>query len=235
MMPLGRIIMHNLDSATRLVALDGCESTHGTESHDVHVCCCEAPDPSNGHDGGGRPRSSGSSRARSSRPPVSDLKLRSLDTSALVSYVIVVHHDFLRTSLPFIKNVGHEVARIHGPNEPRLVPLAALVTTFADTLLAHIDDEEEWFYGSALGATPDPSCVSTAWGSLANDHRTIDQLLRQIRTVSDDYRCPEGACASYSEFFAAMRHMDRDFIRHDHIEHKILMPRFKLDAPLEHA
>ena len=73
-----------------------------------------------------------------------------------------------------------------------------------------------------------PACFASVKHPIANmmaEHDEAGTLLSQIRSLSDGFRAPEGACATFQALYRALEEFERDLHRHVHIENNILFPR----------
>ena len=59
---------------------------------------------------------------------------------------------------------------------------------------------------------------------LLAEHDTAGELLERMRELSDDYRVPEGGCASYRALFHGLEELERDLHLHVHKENNVLFP-----------
>ena len=83
---------------------------------------------------------------------------------------------------------------------------------------------------SKLEKTDGP--VTFSFGRLANpikamlaEHDLVGDLFKEIRTLTDDYTPPEGACGSYRAMLNGLQEMENDLHIHIHKENNILFPR----------
>jgi len=60
---------------------------------------------------------------------------------------------------------------------------------------------------------------------MIHEHDTAGNLLRDMRTRSDGYQPPPGACTSYKTLYSALAEFERDLHQHIHLENNILFPR----------
>ncbi len=156
--------------------------------------------------------------------PVADP--RTLSTPRLVAHIIARHHEYLRHALPFVQGLAVKVARVHGDHHPRLCELSSAVGTLTETLLAHLDQEEETLFPLLLGKSRDDSAVQRLLHQMQDEHLTVAKTLEEIRTSSADFVIPEWACNSYRTLFAELRQIESDIFTHVHLENHVLVPRF---------
>jgi regulator of cell morphogenesis and NO signaling len=70
------------------------------------------------------------------------------------------------------------------------------------------------------------------FGAVANpirmmefEHDHAGDALERIRTLTGDYRVPEGACNTYRAMLDGLRQLEQDMHLHVHKENNILFPR----------
>jgi regulator of cell morphogenesis and NO signaling len=164
-------------------------------------------------------------RAIADRAP-RDLDPGALSTPELIRHVVDRHHRYLRATLPALRPLADKVARVHGPHEPRLVPLAATFHAIADALVPHLDQEEEILFPALTAAVPDAAVVARELASMHEDHLAVGTMLGELRDLSDGFTTPEWGCTSYRTLMAELEALELDVLRHVHLENHVLMPRF---------
>jgi regulator of cell morphogenesis and NO signaling len=60
---------------------------------------------------------------------------------------------------------------------------------------------------------------------MEHEHDSAGNALRAMRTSSNGYVAPEGACASYQALYRAIVEFEADLHQHIHLENNILFPR----------
>lgn len=147
---------------------------------------------------------------------------RQLSTRALLARIIGKHHDYLRQTLPLVTPLAAKVARVHGGREPNLLRLAAAVQELAQTLDAHMDDEEQvLFPGLAEGRDMTAELLE-----MLEEHRAVAVILDRIDEASGGFRSPDWACASFRALSRQLVALDADIREHVHLENHVLLPRF---------
>jgi regulator of cell morphogenesis and NO signaling len=155
-----------------------------------------------------------------------DADPRALSTPELIGYVVDRHHRYLRGTLPGLRPLADKVARVHGPHNPKLVPLAATFHAIADALLPHLDQEEQVLFPALTSAAPDAAVVDRELRSMHEDHLAVGTKLGELRELSDGFSTPEWGCTSYRTLMAELEALEIDVLRHVHLENHVLMPRF---------
>lgn len=154
--------------------------------------------------------------------------VRALSSPALIQHILAHYHAPLRKALPFLRMLAAKVARVHGEHNPRLVELDEVVAQLAETLEAHIDDEEATLFPAMSdGERRDLSSLLT---STRDEHETVGELLGRMRSATGEYGVPDWACNSYRTLFRELERLEADVLRHVHLENHVLLPRFGGDA-----
>ncbi len=156
--------------------------------------------------------------------PVADP--RELSTPRLIDHIVARHHAYLRKTLPFVEQLAHKVARVHGEHDPRLRELATLVADLWETLEPHLDVEEGSLFPALTSPTPDSKRIARETRAMHDDHLRVGEMLTCMRTLADDYAVPDWACGSYRALISELRAIELDTLRHVQIENHVLMPRF---------
>jgi regulator of cell morphogenesis and NO signaling len=110
------------------------------------------------------------------------------------------------------------------------------VNALAGELSTHMLKEEQVLFprlksieeAAKIGPTARPA----VFGSLINpirhmmeDHDDTGELLRSIRSLTNEYRPPAGACMSFQALYSGLADLERDVHQHIHLENNILFPR----------
>jgi len=150
---------------------------------------------------------------------------RELSTPRLIAYIISKHHEYLRQALPFVRGLAAKVSRVHREHNPKLQELDAAVAKLCDTLIAHIDDEEQVLFPALTAPT---TAATGLLASMMSEHLAVAALLEAIRAATDNFMLPDWACNSYRTLFAELEQIERDTFAHVHVENHVLQPRFSL-------
>jgi regulator of cell morphogenesis and NO signaling len=60
---------------------------------------------------------------------------------------------------------------------------------------------------------------------MMEEHDDAGELLRAIRSVTNNFQLPSGACTSFQTLYAGLQQHEEDLHRHVHLENNILFPR----------
>jgi regulator of cell morphogenesis and NO signaling len=74
--------------------------------------------------------------------------------------------------------------------------------------------------------------IPPPFGTVANpirmmmaEHDSAGDVLREIRTASNDYTPPADACMTFQTVYRALAEFEADLHQHIHLENNILFPR----------
>ncbi len=60
---------------------------------------------------------------------------------------------------------------------------------------------------------------------MTRDHDFAGNLMAEIRTLSQNYTPPAGACPTFRAFYAGLHEFEQNLHQHIHLESNILFPR----------
>lgn len=139
----------------------------------------------------------------------------------LVDHIVQRYHATLRKILPHLHQLIGKVASTHGDRDQRLHELAREFTAFADGMESHMRKEEEILFPAIIAGVD----VRRPVGCMLHEHDEHADRLRTLRELCDDYRPPEGACASWRALYASLDELEREVKEHIHLENNVLFPR----------
>ncbi|HKR83668.1 MAG TPA: iron-sulfur cluster repair di-iron protein [Terriglobales bacterium] len=154
----------------------------------------------------------------------------------LIHHIKYTHHSYTRDEITRLGPLFAKVCRAHGEKRSELNDIRSSFESLAQELTTHMMKEEfvlfpyierleeAWMAGERAIPAPFGS-VENPVAMMQHDHETAGNLLRSMRSLSDDYNPPEQACASYKTLYAALAEFERDLHQHIHLENNILFPR----------
>lgn len=156
--------------------------------------------------------------------------------ASLTGFIVETHHTFTRDELARIELLLDKVCSVHGQNHAELLTVQKLFLALRDDLLPHMLKEEKILFpyvteleGAILNGTPLPMCffgtVQNPVRMMMNEHDTAGDLLRQLRSLTNDYTAPADGCFSYRTLYQALEAFETDLHQHIHLENNILFPR----------
>ncbi|QSO46028.1 iron-sulfur cluster repair di-iron protein [Alicyclobacillus mengziensis] len=151
----------------------------------------------------------------------------------LISHVVNTHHAYLQKTLPILGELTTKILRVHGPNHSdTLSPLHKSFHIFKMDIEQHMIKEETNIFPLIIKyqETGDVDVLSQVLSNikvLEDEHTESGNLLKQMRSVTNDYSLPEDACGTYSYTFQKLAELEEDMFRHVHLENNVLFPRLE--------
>jgi regulator of cell morphogenesis and NO signaling len=161
-------------------------------------------------------------------PPTTDWRLASL--ASLVDHIIATYHEPLRPEMARLGALAEKVARVHGPEHPELVTVAAVFRAFRLDMELHMEKEEAVLFPlikaiEAGTAGPRGTMVPAPIRAMEAEHDVAGEQLERMRELTGGYALPEGACNSYRALFAGLEELEAETHAHVHLENNLLFPR----------
>ena len=158
--------------------------------------------------------------------------------SALAHDIVDSHHAYMWEEMPRLQALVDKVHGVHGDQHSEL---AEVQSTYAQAIAAldpHMTTEERVVFPAISrmekNQAPVPnSSFAAPIQQLRDEHEVVGNLFKRIRTLTDHYAVPEGACGSYQAMLAGLEEMELDLHEHIHKENNVLFPRvLQLEAEL---
>jgi regulator of cell morphogenesis and NO signaling len=147
----------------------------------------------------------------------------------LVGHIVDVHHAFVRRESARIESLLAKVVNKHTPLHPEVRELQDVFCALAQELSMHMLKEERILFPVLLGEACE---AHSCFGSIANpisrmmeEHDDAGDLLRSIRTLTNDFAPPAGACPTFVALYQALNEFEQDLHQHIHLENNILFPK----------
>ena len=152
----------------------------------------------------------------------------------LLDRIITKHHDFTRSAVRDIVELIKSTSR-QGENSPDRLSLREAITILANDLLAHLQKEEAVLFPYIKHLSASVSDGSPAsrpvFGSVANpirmmrlEHEESDNVLKRIRSLTDNYAPPKGASPELENLYRTLKELEVDLREHIHLEDELLFP-----------
>jgi regulator of cell morphogenesis and NO signaling len=159
-----------------------------------------------------------------------------LHLGVICDHIIQTHHAYIRSELPRLQFLAQKVVARHGNDRPELPQIQQLVDEVGSDLISHLDKEDAMLFPYITNIERNlATCGPTSFGcsgSVRNpirvmmaEHDVAGNILAQIRTLSNQYTPPPGACPTYQGFYQALLEFEQDLHQHVHLENNILFPR----------
>jgi regulator of cell morphogenesis and NO signaling len=155
----------------------------------------------------------------------------------LTSYIINIHHHYLRTALPDTEIILEKFSEGHAEKYPDMQRAYKLLVQLRKELLSHILQEEESIFPYICQITNAHKnndsyarlLVKTLRKPIAvmtlHEHNLLTTYIYKFRELTNNYTVPEHACTSHKISLARLKELDNDLVQHIFLENEILFPR----------
>ncbi len=142
----------------------------------------------------------------------------------LIEHILQTYHRPLDEELPRIEAMARKVHQVHGDKDPeRLAKMLATFLALKADLEQHMQKEEQILF--PMIRSGDGAMASGPVGVMEHEHEEAGGMLRTLRSVTDDYVPPEGACNTWRALWHGLADLERALHEHIHLENNILFPR----------
>ncbi len=150
---------------------------------------------------------------------------RQLPDAALVTHIVERHHAYERSALPYIVSLLSKVAGFYGKRNAKLSALCDAGHELADTLDAHLEEEERGLFPALLAGAPRSEVVRGELEEMNRHHCAVALLLARIRWLADGFAAPEWGGRSYQVLMEELEALEEDVMEHMRLENYVLFPR----------
>ena len=167
----------------------------------------------------------------------SNIRFEDWELPFLADFIVHVHHQYLKSAMPVTTAYVRLFLEGHEKKFPELKVIASLVSRLHASILTQIKQEEEVYFPyikriahAHLHREPYADLLVRTLRkplrtAIAQDLELQENLLQQIRTLTDQYTPPEKACLTHQVTFFKLKEFDHDLIQHLYLENTILFPR----------
>ena len=141
----------------------------------------------------------------------------------IVARIVDHYHARLRTELPLLLQMARKVEAVHAEKESVPRGLATHVDALSQTLLDHLDKEEEGLFPMLLsgrGGQPAPTVYA-----LEREHEDVALALRKTRDLTTDLVPPAEACTTWRALYLRLDELEAEVMEHVHLENNVLFRR----------
>lgn len=155
----------------------------------------------------------------------------------LMNYVVNVHHQYLKTTLPRTKELLSDFVVEHTKKFPYLPELKRQFDTLVKRIEPSMQREEEIIfpyirqivyahkhkepYAALLVRTLRKPVEET----MLKSQDAVGDVILSIRSMTNKYTTPENTCTSHKVVNAKLKELDNDLMQHSYLEQSILFPR----------
>ena len=160
----------------------------------------------------------------------------SLPLAKLITRIVDTHHVFTRNELERLTALLEKVCSAHGANHQELLEIKAQFLFLKAELEPHMMKEERILFpyitrleAAVLENRRAPFApfgeVRNPIAAMMREHDAAGEILKSIRSLSNDFAMPEDGCLSYLTLYNALEELEADLHQHIHLENNILFPQ----------
>ena len=144
----------------------------------------------------------------------------------LIDHILVTYHEPLKEELPRIEAMMRKVHTVHGAkDQERFDALLATVLEIRAEIEGHLPKEEEMLFPMIRAGRG--AMMAMPISVMEEEHEILGDLLRKVRSLTDEYVVPEGACNTWRALWVALEDLERMTHEHIHLENNILHRRVR--------
>jgi len=167
----------------------------------------------------------------------SSLRFEEWNINFLTDYIINVHHMYLKTVLPGIKDELARFVEDHLDKFSYLLDLLKVFNELSNEILPHLQQEETIIFPyirqishaynnkESYAALLVRTLRKPVENVMNHEDESLNKFLQQIRQLTNHYTPPDKACTSHKVVFMKLLELDNDLVQHLYLENDILFPR----------
>jgi regulator of cell morphogenesis and NO signaling len=143
----------------------------------------------------------------------------------IVERIVRYYHARLRAELPLLLQMARKVEAVHAEKESVPRGLAAHVHALSQTLLDHLDKEEQGLFPMLLsgrGGQPAPTVYAL---EREHEHEDVALALQRTRALAKDLVPPAEACTTWRALYLRLDEFEGEVMEHVHLENNVLFRR----------
>jgi regulator of cell morphogenesis and NO signaling len=156
------------------------------------------------------------------------------NSALLVDYIVQNHHTYVKKAIPEIQAFLDKVCDAHGNDCLELLLIRENFLELSEELTNHMEKEERVLFPAIKrfesqndASHPLASTLQSPVDAMEHEHVIAGDLVKQIRTSSNNYTPPDFACPTFKITYKKLQEFDNDLMRHIHLENNILFERVK--------
>ncbi len=154
-------------------------------------------------------------------------QLMDMEVPNLIDYIIDTYHTKERRLIAEIDGLMNKVLLVHYEHHQfQLVSLHSLFSDLKKELEEHFAKEEKLVFPymkKSFSESKSDGYVK----ELEDEHDAAGDLIKEITACTNDFKAPEGACASYRMLFEKLNELIKDIYNHIFTENSLLFPKYE--------
>ena len=158
-------------------------------------------------------------------------EFKEMSLTELAEYIVRVHHNYVKQSMPPILMYVLKVATKHGSRFPYMHEVYDLFLEIEEEMTSHMAKEEKILFPRIklleLNAAQEntPGYISAPVEVMETEHEHAGDTMEKIRVLTNNYQAPEDACTTFRLALASLQAFESDLHHHVHLENNILFPK----------
>lgn len=158
-------------------------------------------------------------------------EFKDMSLTELAEYIVRVHHNYVKQSMPPILMYVLKVATKHGSRFPYMHEVYDLFLEIEEEMTSHMAKEEKILFPRIklleLNAAQEntPGYISAPVEVMETEHEHAGDTMEKIRVLTNNYQAPEDACTTFRLALASLQAFESDLHHHVHLENNILFPK----------
>lgn len=162
------------------------------------------------------------------------LEFAEWDLDFLINYIINVHHQYLKKSLPETQLMLNEFVKEHSKKFLYLEELEIQFELLIKQLLSSMEQEEQVLFPyicriahahkhkESYAALLVRTLRKPVDEIMYKGHETVSDIILSIRKLTNKYTTPQNVCISHKVVIAKLKELDNDLMQHLYLEQSIL-------------
>jgi regulator of cell morphogenesis and NO signaling len=158
-----------------------------------------------------------------------DDPIAGMSMTELADHIEVTHHAYLRSELPRLTRLVAKVTAVHGATHAWLEEVQTVYAGLVAELEPHMMKEEQILFPMIREIEKSGSGGAVHCGTIENpirvmehEHDNAGEALERLRTLTNGFAIPEGACNSFRAMLDGLETLESDLHQHIHKENNVL-------------
>lgn len=150
-----------------------------------------------------------------------------LSVNEMLSELERTHHTVERKMMDQVEQLLNKILIVHYPHHGKELTLVHRQFAMLKAELEEHFAKEERLVFPIMRANPHPDQTTLGLiAELEQEHIGVGDLLKELQRMTEDYRLPEDACATYTQTYRLMRELTEDVFLHVFKENSIVFPEY---------
>ncbi|MHB1921815.1 MAG: hypothetical protein ACYCOO_06210, partial [Chitinophagaceae bacterium] len=165
------------------------------------------------------------------------IRFEDWDIGFLTEYIIHLHHQYLKMTLPDTRDMLHHFTEDHRKKFPYLDEVDLVFSMFVRQVLPNLEMEEAvifpyirqlsyaYNHHESYSRLLVQTLAKPVEKVIRSEQELVETIFFRLRGLTHDYLPPEHCCTTHRVILHLLGEIDRDFVHHVHLEINILFPR----------